>query len=181
MAPADGRPHRSICLCPDHRDEAVLHREHGGSRPAGDSNLVVDMLDVVSRRPGRDVEALANLSIGVAVGYQTDDVDLSVCEARWSSGDSFRGRATSCVDDRSHRIRIQSPRGGLAPHLVRRLVDPSGLAVRATLHHCLHDVCGGKDSYRHGDLAGLTPAMVARPVQSFVVHPSEGRHRLEYG
>ena len=66
-----------------HGGEEIMFRgEEGSSRAGGDTDLVVDVLDVVVYRLFGDNEKIRNLLFGVTTRDQSQDLDLALAQSR---------------------------------------------------------------------------------------------------
>src|SRR5437763_8504821 len=161
--------------------------EEGSSCAGGDTNLVVDVLDVVVYGLLRDDEKTCYLLFGVSAGDQSQYLDFALTQ---SCHEFPAGRAylvTCCCEDTVCGFTIKSS----CTHFTLQLLGGDFGSQRWTvwpwLGHSMIDIGSGKNpgGREHG---GLQSTIVARAVEPLVVessqcsqahkHPWPGQHSL---
>src|SRR5262245_39990035 len=139
-------------LCVRSAQEPVLDREDRGGGARRDSELVVDVLDVMTGGLRRDAERVGHLLVRLAARDETQHFDFAIGEAlrpfwpcwRRPTGPPRRGAGGG--QDGVHRGGVELACGHVFTHDAGRFVERQRRTMWARLKHRLAYVGGGKDA-----------------------------------
>lgn len=129
--------------------QTEAHRMHRGGGPATDTELGVDVLDVVADRLGADAQMTSDRLVRQPLGHQPEHITLAAGEAeRTARAGSAGGQARSREHGVSRDV-VESALCGVLAKLSRGIFDDHRRAVRTGLGHRVVGVRGSEDLRRH--------------------------------
>ena len=125
------------------RDEIMLHGKERRRRSGRDTQLVVDVFDVVMRGAFRHHQLGANLTVGTPARHQPQDIDFARRKPTGilATPATFCALVPCCKEHCVDRRGVKSLRTVVAENL-RRLLGGAGRSVRAGLRQGVVDVGG---------------------------------------
>src|SRR4051794_29799781 len=126
----DARGNRAFVL-PVH--EAVLGGVERGGGAGLDADLLVDVLDVVADRLGRDVKLAGDEAVQAPAGGQREDLRLPLAEAIRPRGDGCGVAAAERGEQRADDLTVEAARRRLGGEDARGLLVGVACTMRARL------------------------------------------------
>lgn len=129
-----------------YRDEEIMFGgKEGGSRAAGDPNLVIDMLYMVVYGLLRDDKLTSDLLFGVTTRDQTQDFNLALGETCYQFLTHPADRVACSREYAICCLTIESSCSYFAAQLFRSNFGRQGWAMRAWFGHGMIDIGSGKN------------------------------------
>jgi hypothetical protein len=131
---------------------------------------------VVLDGPRRNRQALSDRAVRKSLGDQLQHLNLALCQSAPTTA-ATRGPLAGSGCHGFDRVRIQPPYPDQVSQVLDRLARRVWPPVRTLGGQRLQDIGRRQDTGRHRELHGVGVAVVARPVQAFVVRSRQSCQR----
>lgn len=149
-------------------DQAVSDGEKARQRAAGDTDLLIDVFDMIAGGLARNHQTLCDFGVGKPQRQETQHLDLARSEAGRQA--SAAGDVLACrAQDRIDRAAVESPAVRLGSKVSRRILRGARGPMRSWFQP--GPVCVGHRENATGRRQRVTgqPARITRAVQSLVM------------
>jgi hypothetical protein len=160
----------------------VFEGKQGRAGSTVDTDLQVNVLDVVLSSPWRHDEPAGDLLVGQALGDEPKHVYLAVRETgRPRSPPPGDVITAGRLDDRIHGVAIEATSSRFGTYELRRHLRVERPAIRTPLHERMERISRRKDPGLGREVSPGDAAVLARGIQTLVMHADQTRKRCESG